>query len=237
MHCADYRELLSAQLDGEATAVESICLEAHLQICTSCHDWAADAACVAEVTDAARIASTVELPPDLADRIVDRLPSLRRRHLDRPWLLRAALCVTGCGQLALGGLSISAAFNTDSGLGAVQAGAGHTHLLRESAAWNAALGVAFIYVALRGGRPGNALTPLLAIYVAFVLGVAAVDLYIGDAHAPWETTHLLALIGLILIIQVSRTPPSFPIVRATRRPRARRQIAVRRRRASRDHAA
>jgi predicted anti-sigma-YlaC factor YlaD len=236
MDCSDCRELLSARLDGEVAAAEIGLVDAHSQSCTSCREWAAEVGYIADVTAAARAAADEAFPRDLAGRILDRLPPPRRPRPIGRRLLRLALCMTGIGQLALGILSIAVARNAGSSHHGLHTGADPAHLLRESAAWSTALGIAFIWVAVRGGRAGSALIPLLTAFVLFLLGVAAIDLYAGDAQALWEASHLLPLLGLILIILVSRRRPSSPAVQAAR-PRAADRAGERRRNASRRHAA
>jgi Putative zinc-finger len=44
MDCAQYREVLSARLDGEETAAEREAIDAHLTVCAACRRFADDAA-------------------------------------------------------------------------------------------------------------------------------------------------------------------------------------------------
>lgn len=71
MRCEQWREMLSAQLDGEETLAERAAAEGHLDACGDCSAWF-DAA--AAVTRRART-RLVSPGPDLADAVLAAVPA------------------------------------------------------------------------------------------------------------------------------------------------------------------
>ena len=70
MGCDQYREALSADLDGEPAGVGAAGLRGHLDRCAGCRDWYAAAV---RVTRLARLAPA-EPVPDLAPAVLAALP-------------------------------------------------------------------------------------------------------------------------------------------------------------------
>jgi predicted anti-sigma-YlaC factor YlaD len=82
-----------------------------------------------------------------------------------------------------------------------------TQTSSESAAWNVALGVAFIWSAIRV-RQAKGLLPVLTTFTAIVLALSMLDISTGQAGYLREAWHLLTLLGLMLVIRLIRSNPS-----------------------------
>jgi predicted anti-sigma-YlaC factor YlaD len=177
-------------------------LDDHLTVCADCARWVEDAVRVTRLT---RMGSAEV--PDLSAPILHavRLPT-RRIWRPRQWFsrrrewLRAGLAVLGLAQLAVA----APAFVGDSVGMAMPMHASH-----ESAAWNLALGVAFLAAASRPRRAVG-LVPVLAAFVGALLLLSIQDLASGAVAAGRLLTHLGAVAGLGLVIaldRMDRIPP------------------------------
>ncbi|MEV0154051.1 zf-HC2 domain-containing protein [Micromonospora sp. NPDC050686] len=198
MRCEQWREVLSAQLDGEETAAEQAAAEAHLSGCPACRAWL-DAA--AAVTRRTRLAVSVP-GPDLTDAVLGALPAPRRRSGRLVLSLRAALSLVGAAQLTLGLVQIGrgvAAPHTHlvDGLGAAG------HLWHESAAWNVAVGAGFLFVATRRTRP-TGLLPMLSAFVATLVLLSVNDLLTGSVDTTRLVSHGFLLAGYGIVVALSR---------------------------------
>ncbi|GID30017.1 zf-HC2 domain-containing protein [Paractinoplanes brasiliensis] len=69
MACERWREMLSAQLDGEDVPAERAAVEAHLAGCAGCREWLDQAAAVNRLTS-----TGMATPPDLTAAILAALP-------------------------------------------------------------------------------------------------------------------------------------------------------------------
>jgi predicted anti-sigma-YlaC factor YlaD len=211
--CDQYREALSADLDGEPTGVPAAELEDHLGRCAGCRGWYAAAA---RVTRLARLAPAAPVP-DLAPAVLAALPparSLRRRPLGRlsrpaggaprierhaPAGARAALVAVAFVQALL---AWSGAL---TGRDPMVTG----HVATEVGAWNLALAVAFLAAATRP-RTAEALVAPVGVFVA-VLAVSAVsDAVAGELGGGRLAAHLLVAAGLALLLVVARSQPAAP---------------------------
>jgi predicted anti-sigma-YlaC factor YlaD len=88
------------------------------------------------------------------------------------------------------------------------AGAGPGHLWHEAAAWNAAIGVGFVWIALRRTRPGDAL-PILTTFVALWVVLSVWDLSTHRIDHVELLGHgsLLAGYLVVLMLRHRRRPP------------------------------
>jgi len=197
MDCGQCREAVSARLDGEDDPDERAVADAHLETCAPCREFVNRAAHIN------RLARTgVAQPvPDLVDAVLAVAPPA---HGTRPsTVLRAALAAVGIGQLALAINGVLAARASDGhhdeGLG----GASLEHFAHESSAWNLALATGFLYVAWRTSRSAG-LIPVLGSFVG-VLGVLSLlDVAVGRVDTDRLVSHGLVVIGLILVVALSR---------------------------------
>jgi len=182
MSCETFREAISAGLDGEPAGIDRHLVDAHLRRCASCRAFAAEAA---ELKDALRI-SRVDVP-DLAPAIVAHAVD----DWDRRWLtlpVRIGLVFVGAGQLALAVPGLL--YGSDDGA--------PIHVAHEMGSWDVALAVAFLFAAWRPLRAVGML-PFVAVLSACLGLTAVVDLMHGSAVAVLETSHLLELVGAVLL--------------------------------------
>ncbi|MCW3843726.1 zf-HC2 domain-containing protein [Micromonospora yasonensis] len=204
MACEQWREVLSAQLDGEATRSEAAAAEQHLAGCAGCRAWR-DAAVA--VTRRARTHAVPELP-DLVDVVLAAAPPARDARRGRVALgLRTLLGLLGAVQLVLG----LAQVGQDAVGGHV-----HTtgqHLWHESAAWNVAVGAGFLFVAVRRSTPAG-LLPMLSAFVATLLLLSVNDLITGQVAVQRLVSHGFLLLGWVVMVVLARprwrpggTPP------------------------------
>ena len=206
MACEQWREILSAELDGEASRSERAAVEAHLAGCAGCRAWF-DAAAAVTRRARTRVAPAV---PDLVDAVLAALPAApaRSRWRERVGLgLRGLLGLLGAVQLVLG----LAQIGRDAVVG--HGTAGGQHLWHESAAWNVAVGAGFLVVALRRSAPAG-LLPMLSAFVATLVLLSVNDLIIGQVAVARLVSHGFLLAGWAVMVLLSRpgwrpggTPP------------------------------
>lgn len=227
--CSVVRESISATFDGELAPLDEATVGGHVDQCAACQRWEADLALVsrqlrlqpvlapaaapiavpdgvpsADTADTADTADPVERErtdqrPDLADLITDQLAAQQlrgRQRLARQRLSRVLLAIVGVLQLALSIAQLLGAATMTHPM----AGAGE-HLSNESAAWNLALGAGFV-VAAGLPRLARGLLPTLAAFLAVLTVVSAVDLWQGNASAGRVTSHVLVLLGALLLLWV-----------------------------------
>ena len=84
-------------------------------------------------------------------------------------------------------------------------GASIAHFANESAAWNLALGVGFLWVARRSG-PTSGMVPTLATFVAVLAALVVLDVAAGRVDPERFLVHGLVLLGLILVLMLDRLP-------------------------------
>ncbi|MFU8852281.1 zf-HC2 domain-containing protein [Micromonospora sp. SL1-18] len=199
MGCEQWREVLSAQLDGEETPAERVAAEAHLGECGDCRAWYDRAAAV---TRRARLSVTVA-GDDLTDVILAALPAPAPRRRSRIALtLRAVLGQIGAVQLILGLTQIgrgATGAHAHAAAGALASG----HLWHESAAWNVAVGAGFLFVAARR-TPPTGLVPMLSAFVGMLVLLSVDDLATGRVETIRLVSHGFLLAGYVLVVALSR---------------------------------
>ena len=191
MDCGIAREALSARIDGEREPIPAARVDEHLAGCESCRDWRA--AAVEQTQGLRRTAGRSQLAAarqpanELAPRVGRRSISWRR------WALGAV----GLIQL---GLAAAQALGADLG---VPHAATVGHVLNESTAWSAALGVAMLAAAFRPVMAGG-LTWVLASYAAFLVLYEVNDTDEGRVTLERPLTHLPVVLGAVLALLVWR---------------------------------
>jgi predicted anti-sigma-YlaC factor YlaD len=205
MRCEDWRDAISAQMDGEDPGVEEGAVERHLAGCAACSAFADRSP---HVTRLARVRPAEDLP-DVLPGLLAALDAGESRPVpQRAWQLvardavRLALAVLGVGQLALA-LSGIAAAAAPTGADRL-AGASMAHFSHESAAWNLALGVAFLWAASGATRRMGGLVPVVGAFVALLLSLSALDLLAGNVAAGRLVGHLPVVVGLALLLLRAR---------------------------------
>src|SRR6187549_2635462 len=208
MACERWRELVSAQLDGEDDPADRPRVEDHLSGCAGCREWLDRAATVNRLTRTGLVPEV----PDLSAAILAALPvaPVRRRFRLGTGPLYVGLAAVGAVQLILGLAQVgggASGAHVHTGLDATPG-----HLWHESAAWNVAVGAGFLFIALRRSRPSG-LVPMLTAFVGTLLLLSVNDLSAGRVDATRLVSHGFVLAGYLLVVALSRigagpvTPP------------------------------
>lgn len=215
--CTQCKEALSARLDGEESAAERHSIDAHLASCAACRRFADEAA---RVTRLARTAVATQ-EPDVVETVLAAAPRARRPQLVTA--LRVLLGLVGLAQLEVALAGLLGAHTNGSGFQRVTLeGASVAHFAHESAAWNLALGVGFLWVARRSPRTSG-MVPTLATFMAVLTVLVVMDAMAGGVDTARLLVHALVLLGLILMIVLDRLPrpaggtvPGVPTLRQRR---------------------
>ncbi|GIH14217.1 zf-HC2 domain-containing protein [Rugosimonospora africana] len=221
MGCGQWREALSARLDGEEDADQAPLVDAHLAGCAECRQWFEDAAAVTRLARLGPVASV----PGVPDSVLDAVPRGRRTH----WAaaLRVALGAIGAGQVLLGVAQMAGPGMVGATMAGAMAdgrmeGASLDHLAHESAAWNLAVGAGFLFIAWRRSRPAG-VVPTLTAFVGVLTAMSLGDLIDGTVAASRLASHVLLLVGYAIVVAMCR--PSLnqdpPVGAGRRRDRSR----------------
>ena len=189
MDCDIARESLSARIDGEREPAPAAQVDEHLAGCEPCRQW--QAAAIERTQVLRRLAGRSQVA---AVRAPTRQPD-RWDVLAQTWP-RWSLGAVGVTQLAL---AISQGLG--AGLG-VPADAGH--VLNETTAWSAALGVVMIATALRPALAGG-LAWVLAAFTALLVIYEFDDAIGGHVGLERGLTHLPVVAGTVLAFLVWRS--------------------------------
>jgi len=186
--CEQYREALSARLDDEEGLDDARQpTDVHLTYCAECAEWYDHAALITRRTRTTAVVSW----PDVTDAVLARVPASSSARTSR---LRVALTAVGAA-LGLFGL-FALVFHE-----AVGPSAGY-----DTAAWQLALGVAFVAAAARRSRP-TGLVPLLVTFVGVLSWGFVTGLATDHADTGGIVSYALAVAGLVLAVLLDRTPP------------------------------
>ena len=198
MDCDVAREALSARIDGEREPVPALRVDEHLASCAGCREWYSRA--VEQTQQLRRLVgrSQVSAVPESRDQSPARTP--RRAWATATWQ-RWALGVVGVIQI---GLAAAQGFGADVGMpvrvhDAMMGG----HLLNESTAWSAALGVVMVVAALRPAA-ASGLAAVLAVFSLVLAGFVISDTASGAVSVVRLVSHLPVLAGTVLALLVWR---------------------------------
>lgn len=181
-----YREILSATLDGEAAPTEQRATEGHVATCAACATWA-DAA--SAVTRATRLSAADDVP-DLTATILMASPAGPQAVGALP-VARIGLALVALAQILI---AIPALFDA-TGVA--------VHLSREQGVWEVALAIGFATAAWQPRRaPG--MVPLVAALVVGLFVTGSIDAADGTVGLLSEGHHLVALVGLGLLVTSTR---------------------------------
>ncbi|HEY3011029.1 MAG TPA: zf-HC2 domain-containing protein [Micromonosporaceae bacterium] len=199
MGCEQWRDALSARLDGETDPGESAQVDAHIGACGSCRAWWDEAATITRLVRTSQVVPG----PDVTDVVVAAAPGPGRARLAMG--LRAMLSVLGAAQLVLGLMQVAAWGSTGGHLhgGAVAGGASPDHLWHESAAWNLAIGAGYVWVAARRSRP-TAIVPILTVFVAVLALLSIGDVAAGRVEPIRLASHGFVLAGYLIVVALTR---------------------------------
>lgn len=187
MDCDTAREALSARIDGEREPIPAARADEHLTGCESCRGWYA--AAVEQTQLIRRLAGRAQVA---AVRPLSPAPPRRPSAISSPtsWP-RWALGAVGLVQVLL-----AIAQGLGMHLGVPHAAIGG-HVLNESTAWSAALGVAMVAAAFRPAVAGG-LTWVLASFAAVLSVYVVTDTVAGRVTVDRVLTHLPVLAGVAL---------------------------------------
>lgn len=185
VRCAQFREAMSAGLDGEEPGIADAQIDAHVAGCAGCEAWRADATAMHRLT---RLAPAQHVP-DLTATVLAAVARQRRQPSFTALVARAGLAAVALAQAVL---AVPALIAAQDSLDAP------THVAHESGAWNAAVAIGFLAVVLRP-RLAAGLLPLLAAFVAILVAVTVPDLAAGHVDADRVLAHLLMLAGVVLL--------------------------------------
>ncbi|HEY0575546.1 MAG TPA: zf-HC2 domain-containing protein [Pseudonocardia sp.] len=191
--CVAARAVLSAQLDGEPEPPPTEQTDQHLAHCRYCAVWRES---LHRATRRVRLTLARALPDRtpqlLAAVLADQ--SVRRRTRPAYRLARLGLAAAAAAQLVI---VIPALILGDAGaLIPPQAS-------RELGAFNAALAVGYLAVALRPARARGALL-LVAPATALLVVLAIIGSALGQTTLLAETPHLIAVAGWALLAVLAR---------------------------------
>lgn len=186
---------MSARLDDEPLGMSASALDQHLASCPDCARWAESAARATRLTR-----MDVRPVPDLSDEITAQVALPVRRVVRRRRGLRVGLLLAGLAQLAIG---LPALAGDSIGM------AMSAHGAHEAAAWNLAIGAAFVAAASLPRRAAG-LIPLLATFLVVLGALSVRDLAAGSVSAGRLLTHLAVLVGLLLLIALDRAERALP---------------------------
>ncbi|GLH96916.1 membrane protein [Phytohabitans aurantiacus] len=207
MRCDDFRESLSARLDGEDDPAERPATDAHLASCLDCATWFEAAAQVTRLTRTSAVPDDIDLTSTILANIPT--PAARPRGRRLVAVLRVLLGALGVAQFLLGAAQISG-FAAAAHLHSVT-GEPAGHLWHESAAWNVAVGAGFAWIAWRRTRP-TGIVPTLTAFVAVLTLLTVNDLISGRVDVARVLSHSIIVAGYAIILYLSRrgAAPSEP---------------------------
>lgn len=176
MDCALCRDVVSAQLDGEATPLEWSGAENHLATCSPCRFYRAE---VTQLHRVVRVAPA-EPVPDLTASILAAQPVAGTRPQADVGVWRLGLLLVALAQMVAAVAHVSG-----------------DHLVRDQASWEAALAAGFAWAAWRPTRAAG-LLPVTAVLSVLLLVNGGLTLAGAGTH------HLLAPLGLGLLLLATR---------------------------------
>ena len=170
-------------------------LDHHLDTCVQCAAWLAEAT---RLTRLARV-NRVDVP-DLSDAILAAVVLPAGRVLRWRRRLRWLLVVVGVVQL---GVAAPALFGDSIGM------VMSAHAAHETAAWNAALGIALLATALQPRRASGVLA-IMGTFVAVLTLLSIRDVASGAVDATRLLSHAGIVVGLVLVAALSRAERALP---------------------------
>ena len=186
--CGSAQEVLSADLDGQAGALELRAANIHLASCHSCSVWFDG---VSLLQRRVRVRSA-EVVPDLSQII------LERSHPPRPgrgeWV-RYSLVIVALTQLVIALPDLIA--RTEPGTTA--------HESRHVGAMAVALALGLLYTAKVPARAYGIL-PITAALAATMLASAIFDVTRGSTPLLGESVHIVELVGFVLVWLLAGRP-------------------------------
>lgn len=197
MSCTRIRHAISARLDGEDPGVETSVIEAHLDTCARCREFAASAERLHRTSRLAPAPQVPDLTPAILAAIGDDAPAPALRSGTEPaetqLALRSILAALALVQI---GVAVPALLlGSDAGL--------PVHAARHLGSFDIAVAVGFLFAAWRPSRiPG--LLPVVAVLVACLVGSSLLDVFADNTEALGEAHHATDFAGLAVLWLLSR---------------------------------
>lgn len=188
MNCDTAREALSARIDGEREPIPAVRVDEHLTGCEPCREW--QAAAVEQSQLMRRLTGRSQLSA------VRPSANRRPRRFAVSWQ-RWALGAVGVIQV---GLALAQGLGANLGVPHAETAG---HVLNESTAWSAALGVVMLVAAVRPVVAGG-LAWVLASFLAFLVLYEISDTGAGRVGIERPLTHLPIVVGALLALLVWR---------------------------------
>ncbi|OCB46610.1 hypothetical protein A5721_13000 [Mycobacterium vulneris] len=205
MDCVVAREALSARLDGEREPVPSARVDEHLRGCRDCAAWYVKAESQALLLRDLANTGLIGTVSGTTETVISA-PGRLGHWLGRQWLT-IAIVVFGVVQVVL---AVAQAVGINFGMVAAHHGsASGAHLLNESTAWSAALGIATVAMAFRR-RIAPGLACVLVIYCGFLAYYVVSDAMAGQVTAVRVLSHLPVAVAAVLSLLASRARPGDP---------------------------
>jgi predicted anti-sigma-YlaC factor YlaD len=198
MICEQFREAVSARLDGEDPGLPTAMLDAHLDACAACTAWATAAA---DVTRETRLAPAGVVP--------DRTGAILAAAADRGLLGGDAAVGELRWRWVLAALALMQLAVAVPGLLLGDDAGAPTHIAHELGSWDVALAVGFLFAAWRPSRAWG-MVPLVAALVGCLLVTTGVDVYEGHAALAHEAAHILEVAGLGVLWLLAHRPNTTP---------------------------
>lgn len=194
MRCEHVRELISASLDGETTPAEQRLVDGHLAHCSPCRAFHTRAAALRDQLAGAY--ADVLPDPARVRQIIAVAPARRR---GRARIVRLLLGAAGLVQVLLGVSQISA--GADGHAGHAMA----AHVWNEAAAYNTAIGAAFLWAATR--RRSDGLIAALSVFLAVLVLLTVDDAASGQVTVGRVASHTVLVAGYVLLLGLRRADP------------------------------
>lgn len=194
---------MSARLDGEPLGLPAAALDEHLATCPGCARFQRESA---ELNRRIRVGRADV--PDLTATITADVVAPARRVARRRTVLRVALLFVGLVQV---GLAVPALGGDSIGMHMSE------HAAHEAAAWNLAIGAAFLATVLAPRRAAG-LIALLGAFTLVLTMLTICDLASGTVTVDRVATHLALVVGLALLVLLDRGERALPPGRFTARP-------------------
>jgi predicted anti-sigma-YlaC factor YlaD len=191
MNCTRIRYAISARLDGEDPGLSPGDVDAHVESCVGCRQFAASAA---RLHRSARLAPAPDVP-DLTPAILARIaPAADRGEPENSLALRWILVALALVQI---GVALPAlVLGSDAGAA--------VHTARHIGSFDMAIAVGFLFAAWRPSRiPG--LLPVVAALVACLVASSLLDVLAGNTQALGEAQHATDFAGLAVLWLLTRT--------------------------------
>lgn len=186
MNCTAVREALSAQLDGERSAVTKDVIDSHCRTCLECAVWHQKALTLHRQIRVTPAPEVPNLTAAITNATAD-IPLLSPRGQST---LKTCRILLACCALLQMIATLPTLF-------------GSVHADHELGSWDLALSVGLLFAAIRPERAWGML-PLVGA-VTFALGVTAiVDVSTSNTSFAAESSHLVEAIGLMFLWYIAR---------------------------------